>query len=337
VGDPGAGAGPHDRLERGDEPARRELDAHQFIVPAHVDVRLPVGHRDDALPSETPLQHPAKPLRRPSAAMGLLLGREGCHELTDIGEHRPEVPVRLGACAPSTEDPGQQPAQLGGPGAPREAGGEQRGHRRGEPDQAEGHEQCLARRRGPPVHEGHVVDEHQMAGHGALVAHRDPAHVDVAARHANVLVEALREIRPRRALVLAAGLGGEVADRRQCVEFRIADGGGDQPFVPDQGVEQRPASRPVARGDVPLERLARAGQDEPRARPQVPLGPGPRTPGGNGRRAPGDERQEEEQRNEEAKGESHGQPTFPDLMSYPRGELPIPRTGRRCASTISGS
>src|SRR5207237_510738 len=41
--DPGARAGAHDRLERGDEPARRALDLDHVVLALHVHVGLAIG------------------------------------------------------------------------------------------------------------------------------------------------------------------------------------------------------------------------------------------------------------------------------------------------------
>ena len=64
VGDPGAGAGAHDRLQRRDQAAGRALHLDALAAPL-VDVGLAVGDHDDVLAAQFAVQDGAQRLRRP--------------------------------------------------------------------------------------------------------------------------------------------------------------------------------------------------------------------------------------------------------------------------------
>src|SRR6185436_12779658 len=65
VRDPGSGAGAHDRLERGDEAARRALDLDHVVLAPHVQVGLAIGDDHDLVALQVLAQDAAQRLRAP--------------------------------------------------------------------------------------------------------------------------------------------------------------------------------------------------------------------------------------------------------------------------------
>ena len=93
VGDPDSGAGPQDRLERGDETARGMNDDDTAVLGPSMDVRFPIRDDDDSLAVQVPAERLLEPLWRPVAALavGFLLGNDAIDELADIPEDGPEL------------------------------------------------------------------------------------------------------------------------------------------------------------------------------------------------------------------------------------------------------
>ena len=89
VGDPDAGAGAHDRLERGDQAARRVQHADAAVGGALVDVGLAVGDDDDLLALQVAAEGLLEPLRasrRPPSPSASLLGDEPLDQLAHVAQ-----------------------------------------------------------------------------------------------------------------------------------------------------------------------------------------------------------------------------------------------------------
>ena len=85
--DPDAAAGAHDRLERGDQAARRRLH-HDAVVDAVVDVGLAVRHHDDLRSWQLLVEKLMQRFRRP-----LYVNAVGIPPLEpELGQHSLDVP-----------------------------------------------------------------------------------------------------------------------------------------------------------------------------------------------------------------------------------------------------
>ena len=175
VGDPGPGAGAHDRLQRGDEAGGGVEDPDRAVLGPIVDVGLAVGDDDDPLAAQVAVQHLPQPLRGPGRAAPGLLGRQRGDQVSNVAEQRLEAPGR-GRRLVHGERRRQEPPQLSGPGPPgepRDGAGRDRAH---QPDEREGEEGEAPRGVGAPVDEAHVVDQHQQPVAAPLLVdgqHRD--------------------------------------------------------------------------------------------------------------------------------------------------------------------
>ena len=174
MGDPDAGAGAHDGLERGDEAARRVNDTHAAIFDARVDVGLAVGDDDDPLAVQVAVESLLEPLRRPVAALavGLLLGDDALDEIPDI----PEDGLELGPLRPGLDEAPQLPA----PSAPRQARGDDGYRGGGGRQEPEGQEQEQPGLGFPTFDEAEIVDEDDEPQRPLSIEYGDGADVNVS-------------------------------------------------------------------------------------------------------------------------------------------------------------
>src|SRR5207247_2551761 len=99
MGDPHARTGAHNRLQGGDQAARRMNDGDPPIPGALVNVRLAVGDDDHLLAVQVPVQRLLQALGRPGAtlAVRLLLGNQAIDEIANVPEDGFEFrPLRPG-------------------------------------------------------------------------------------------------------------------------------------------------------------------------------------------------------------------------------------------------
>ena len=182
VGDPGARAGAHDRLQRGDQPARGALHL-DAIAAALVDVGLAVGHHDHVFAAQFAVQNAAQRLRRPGDLILVARARIGfqfADQLLQIARDGLEFgQVRVGDRARLAQQAfaAQQGAHTRHPAAPGQLGDDhrdQRHHRRQAHEQVEHIALGLFAAAGD---EAHVVHQHQAAFGLRLGGHRPHRHV----------------------------------------------------------------------------------------------------------------------------------------------------------------
>ena len=175
VGDPDSGAGAHDRLERGDETARRMNDDDTAVLGPFVDVGFPIRDDDDFLAVQVAVERLLEPLRRPVAALavGFFLGDDAIDELADIPQDRPELGVRR----PASEEASElvAPTAPGQPGRDRGHGGG--GHR----EKPESQQQEVPRLGFSSFDEAQIVHEDDESERLISVEHGNGADVNVAA------------------------------------------------------------------------------------------------------------------------------------------------------------
>ena len=178
MGNPRAGARAHDRLQRGDQTARRS-PGDDVCAPANVDVGLAVGYDHHLLPAELAVEDPEQRLGGPGELVAVarsVLGFEVADQAAEIARDRSQLRwIRLVRRAPEAFPAHERPQALD-PAPPAQLGdddGDQR-DRRSETDEEE--KQILSRFLAAPRDEAHVVHEHQVPGRrtiGLQWPHRD--------------------------------------------------------------------------------------------------------------------------------------------------------------------
>ena len=288
--DPHSRAGPHDRLQRGHESARRVDEGHLAALRALVDVGLAVRHDHHPLAVEVPAQGVLQSLRRPQASLAVCFPLRGqaLDEVADVPQEGPELGWR-----PLAPD---EPPQLVAPAPPGQPRGHQGDDRGPEGQEPEGEGQEASRRRLPPLDEAQVVDEDEEAEGAILIEERNRRDVRLAAAER----EDLRPGRPGRGRSVGvradpgrearAGERGGVVDRLglEC-QVGPARRHSHHPLVAGQLDQDLAQLRLVARRPVRHERLARPGGRELGAQEHVPLEPRPCGPADHDGRAPGQE------------------------------------------------
>ena len=194
VRDPGPRARAHHGLERGDEAAGRVLDADS-LRRAHVDIRLPVGHRDHVVAVQLAAQRRPQRLLVPDALAAVerpVLPLEVADQVAEVAGDRAQLRRRGGTGRPQDALAAQQPAQAVHPAPPRELRDDDRDQRDARAERDEEVEQVAARFLAAALDEAHVVDQHEArVGRDAAVdgANRDVQH---AARRAQQMLAGIR-------------------------------------------------------------------------------------------------------------------------------------------------
>ena len=219
--DPGARARAHHRLERGDEAARRALDA-DAVRRAHVDVGLAVGDDDDVVAVQFAAQRRAQRLLVPDALAAVerpVLALEVADQLAQVARDRPQLRRRAaGATA---------------------AGCLRRAAARAGPRTQPRHESCAmttvisaidsaerdeeieevaARLLAAPLDEAHVVDQHQLRARRGVAVERACRDVQHAVRGFDRRPVPSRPARARRSGSRAGTRGSRSGCRRQAAK-----------------------------------------------------------------------------------------------------------------------
>ena len=172
VGDPRPRAGAHHRLQGGDQPARRpgHLDA---VAAARVDIRLAVRHDEDVLAAKVVVQDGPQRLRRPvhlALVAGPVFGLHVPDQRAQVAGDGAKFGKRgLGSRPGRPQQPfaPQEGADAFHPSPPAQLRDHHRdqGDDRAESDEEEEH--VTLRLLAAPLHEAHVVNQHQVADPGA--------------------------------------------------------------------------------------------------------------------------------------------------------------------------
>ncbi len=186
VRDPGSRARAHHGLERGDETARRMLDANA-LGRAHVDVRLAVGHGDHVVAVQFAPQGRPQRLLVPDALAAVerpILALEIADQVAQVAGDRPQL--RRGGRPGRAQDAfaAQQRAQPLHPAAPRELRDDHGDERDARAERDEEVEEVAPRFLAAALDEAHVVDQDETRIRRDVAvdgAHRDVQH---AARRA---------------------------------------------------------------------------------------------------------------------------------------------------------
>ena len=168
VGDPGAGAGAHDRFQRRDQSAGGALHLDAIAAPM-VDVRLAIGHHDDVLAAQFAVEDGAQRLRRPGdlafvacAGFRLQFADQALQVAGDRPElRRPRVRARLGLAQQAFA--AQQGAHAGHPATPRQLGDDHRDQRHHRRQRHEEIEHVALGFLAAARDEAHVMHQHQLA------------------------------------------------------------------------------------------------------------------------------------------------------------------------------
>ena len=179
VRDPRARARAHHGLERGDEAARRALDAHAAVLGAHVDVRLAVGHGDHVVAVQFASQRRPQRLLVPdplAAVERAVLPLEVADEVAQVV--RDGAQLRRGGGDVRAQDAfaAQQRVQSAHPAAPRDLRDDHGDERDRGAQRDEEIEQVAPELLVAALDEAHVVDERQPCVRNALgidLLHRD--------------------------------------------------------------------------------------------------------------------------------------------------------------------
>ncbi len=307
--DPHSRAGPHDRLERGHEAARRVDEGHVAALRALVDVGLAVRHDHHALAVEVPAQRVLEPLGRPQASLAvrLPLRGEALHEVADVPQEGSELGRR-----PLAPD---EPPQLVAPAPPGQSRRDQRddGGRRGRGSPKASSEERPGRRL-PSLDEAQVVDEDDEAESliGLEQRNRGRVHLapgkreDVRARSSRPPAGASKPGRTSVREARAGERGGVVEGLGLQREVGAARRRSHHALVAGQLDEDLAQLRLLARPPVRHERLARPADRELGAQQDVPLEPAPRGAADDHGGTPGQEGQARHQREREPQRLPHG-------------------------------
>lgn len=236
VGDPGAGAGSHHRLDRGHQPAGGPA-CHDACATALVDIRLAVGHNDHLVAAELRAQQGLQPLRVP-VGLGPLRAAILVFQFTQPGPQIGREGGQFGCGAgqgPDQTFSAQQRARAGNPAAPaelRDDHGRQRDHCAQARDEDD---QVLPGVLAATLDETQVLQQHEVADPSGLGIDRMNAHMHRTAPNAQHRVRLGGDLcGPFAAKVLR-----EVGRGAQQLLFRRAQSDRDQPFILRRAVEER--------------------------------------------------------------------------------------------------
>ena len=303
VGEPRAGTGAHDRLQGRDQAARRSPDDDR-IVPADVDVRLPVRHHDHLVAAEIVAHDRAQRLGRPRQLLRVsrsVVGFEVANEGAQVSRDGPKLgrvgPIRRAEQAFASQ---QRPQALH-PAAPAQLRDDDRDQRdrRAEADKEEEH--VLSRFLAAARHEAHVVHEHQAPDRRSVGFERPD-------RDQDRTVGAGQQV-PRRAAEPAEGaaadLGRQRRGRDRLARGRRAEPDREEAFVLRDAGEELHHPGPVSGTQQILHGFLNGVRDEAGANVEIPDEP-PQGQLVHERHHRVRERGErDQQRNDEAKRETH--------------------------------
>ncbi len=305
VGDPGAGAGAHDRLQRGDQPARGPLHL-DAIAAALVHVGLAVGHHDHVLAAQFAAQNAAQRLRRPGDLVLVARARIGfqfADQLLQIARNGLELgQARVGDRARLAQQAFavQQGAHTGHPAAPGELRNDhrdQRHHGRQAHEQVEHIALGLFAAAGD---EAHVVHQHQAAFGLRLGGHRAHRHVQGPVGARQQVIGSLPAFEIGAADLRRQRAGGQYPALRRGA---VADG--EQALVLGDAVEVFQDLDPLAGRQQLHQRFLNGVGDQRRAAVQVVHEPAQGQSVDQRGDGIGDACQNQHQGQDEAQGQSH--------------------------------
>ena len=265
MSDPGARAGAHHRLDRGDQAARGSLYP-QLGAAALVDVGLAV--RDDdhlvalQLRAQQRPQPPGVPFgRRPVGTPKPVL--EVVQTVADLfGQRR-----HLAWCGQRAQQAfaAQQPAHAGHPATQAQLGDDDGDQRDRQAQRGDEQEQVTARVLAAPVDETEVVQQHQPSDRTGFAVHRVHADVHRATRQPQPRV-GLSGCRLCLRAVEAARKGGGAA---QWGAVEPAQGDREQALILHGAVEQSLQTCALCVAESIADRIGKGGGDERAADVQV--------------------------------------------------------------------
>jgi hypothetical protein len=167
VGDPGSGAGPHDRLDGRDHAAGRPLDL-DAVLPVNVDIGLAVGNDDDAFPRQLLLQQPAQRFGIPGdrGVVGeAALRIEGPHQASQVPDEGLQFRRRRLADKGLDDSlAAQHRPHAFHPAAPAQVGDQHRDQGNDHAEDDKQNDDVSAGVGAAKGDETHVVDEHERTG-----------------------------------------------------------------------------------------------------------------------------------------------------------------------------
>ena len=164
VRDPGAGAGPHHRLDRGHQAAGRALDLDP-LRGAHVAVGLAVRYHDHFVAQQVVAHQLAQPVRGPMVGGGFAhpaLVVEFMQQRAQVAQQRLHLGVVLRERLEQALALEHRAHPLD-PAAPAQVGDQHRDQRHHQPHHCEQPDHRLAGIEAAPLDETHVVHQHQFA------------------------------------------------------------------------------------------------------------------------------------------------------------------------------
>ena len=259
--DPRSRTRPHHRLERGHEPARGPLHLDALVAP-HVDVGLPVGDDEHFLALQVVAQYSPERFGRP-VDLALVprpaLRLEIADQRLQIARHRPQFAqghFRLAATERFAPDHGLEARDPAAPADFRDHHGHQRNDRT---DRGEEIENVLLRVVAAPLHEAHVVHQHQIAVGRALGFDAVDRHVDRAALEVDQAALADERV------TVFARAGDRNGEHRRLVDHPagwVAESDREQALVLHDPVEEAQYLRPRAFPNEVPQRILDRVRDE---------------------------------------------------------------------------
>jgi len=344
VSDPCSRARPHHRLERGHKPARGPLHLDAIVAP-HVDVGLPVGNDEHFLSLQVVAQYSPERVRRP-VDLALVprpaLRLEIPDQRPEIASHRPQFArghLHLAATERFAPDDGLEAGDPAAPADFRDHHGHQRDDRS---DRGEEIKDVFLRVVAAPLHEAHVVHQHQIAVGGALGFDAVNRHVDRAALEVDQTALADERI------TVVARAGDRRGEHRRLVDHpagRVAETDREQALVLHYPVEEAQYLRSRAFPNELPQRILDRVRDERGADVEVAHEPLEREPVDERYDRVRDGREREGEGKDEPKRQSHadscrvsascGIRELRDNVARSTGRYPVlqspPRSGRNAA------